>query len=136
MSYVVGFRSKYQVETGTADFTNGVFCYISGLVNDTVEKRLLHRLYKSYVSESDFVATTDLVLHLKKTCKQYERFFEAFDKAVEETQYYIKKQIYYPILVQIVGIPYSFMEIPLSDYDNLEGDPLWMRPEYMLEKYG
>jgi hypothetical protein len=31
--------------------------------------------------------------------------------------------------------PYRYLQIPLEDYDNLEGDPLWMRPEYMLEKY-
>ena len=35
-------------------------------------------------------------------------------------------------------MPYPLIEeeIPLEDYDNLEGDPFWMRPEYMLERYG
>jgi hypothetical protein len=136
MKYTVGFRSKYQVEIGSASFVNGVFFSIFRLAGDLDEERLLHRLYKSYVSESDFAKTFNLVLRIKNYCCEYTQFFEAFDKAIEETQYYQKKQVYYPIRIEIVGIPYSFLEVPLEDYDNLEGDPLWMRPEYVLEKYG
>ena len=63
---------------------------------------------------------------------------EKLKRGIENSEYFIKYGDYYPIRLCIHDVFYSMVEeeIPLEDYDNLEGDPLWMRPEYMLEKYG
>jgi hypothetical protein len=49
--------------------------------------------------------------------------------------WYKKSGHYIALKIILAASPYRYLRIPLEDYDNLEGDPLWMRPEYMLEKY-
>jgi len=108
------------------------------LINDN---SLIDRLYKRYVNRRENIQTlnlieskskqnpisllNDLVLKFRNEISHAEYFYSEFGK-------------YIPIRLVICDMPYPLIEeeIPLEDYDNLEGAPLWMRPEYMLEKYG
>ena len=116
---------------------------------------LIDRLYRKYVRYDDIDATRDLVKQIfdsmmftKKLC---DTFLEAYDSCVDDVKNYTNgdKRLYgkhkggcSPIRIINVTDPivvlYAAVEslIPDEDYDNLEGDPLWMRPEYMIEKYG
>ena len=81
----------------------------------------------------------------------------AYDKCIDAVKYYVEKnEMPYgredgrddcpPIrIVNVTGVNddevpeyifYSSLEgqLPLEEYDNLEGNPFWMRPEYLNER--
>ena len=108
------------------------------LINDTP---LIDRLYRRYVKREDGLITLNQL-------KEKHNIFGGgllgeliikFAGSIEKSENsLIKFGEYVPVHLVICDMPYPLIEedIPLEDYDNLEGDPLWMRPEYMLEKYG
>jgi hypothetical protein len=89
------------------------------------------RLFRRYVKREETNFTRDSLLKLSNG-KLKKKLLEAFDYRVKTDEYLGK---YSPIHITLTACPYRYLQIPLEDYDNLEGDPLWMRPEYMLEKY-
>lgn len=109
------------------------------LINDNT---LIDRLYKRYVRPEDNNKTLNILESKAKIIHNnlLEKLIEKFAKGIEGSNldYEIFGGDYYPIRLGIGDTFFSMVEeeIPLEDYDNLEGDPLWMRPEYMLEKYG
>lgn len=116
----------------------GVVFDLFQLINKTP---LIDRLYRRYVRREDnFQTLKDLENILKNTDnKLLVDLIENFREAIEDSEYFFKKYgEYFPIRFCIHDVFFSMVEehIPLEDYDNLEGDPLWMRAEYMMEKYG
>lgn len=107
------------------------------VVNDTP---LIDRLYRRYVKHEDNEQTLALLISKAQMVKNslLNEFVEKLAAGIKNSEYFSKYGEYYPIRLCIHDTFYSIVEenIPLEDYDNLEGDPLWMRPEYMLEKYG
>ena len=102
---------------------------------------LIDRLYRRYVRREDNEKTL-MLLHSKVGIIHNEplkNLLEKFARGIENSEYFFKKYgEYVPVRLVIGDMPYPLIEeeIPLEDYDNLEGDPFWLRPEYMIEKYG
>ena len=103
---------------------------------------LIDRLYRRYVRREDNVQTLD-VLREKATLISeplLNCLIEKLEDGIKGSELSLKTfgGEYCPIRLCIHDVFYAMVEeeIPLEDYDNLEGDPLWMRPEYMIEKYG
>lgn len=114
---------------------------LSILFNTINDCQLIDRLYRRYVKHEDNEKTLALLISKSKIVKNnlLNELVKKFERGIENSEYFFKKYgEYFPIRLVICDMPYSLIEedIPLEDYDNLEGDPLWMRPEYMLEKYG
>lgn len=127
------------------------------------EYELIDRLYRKYVRYEDIEATQRLVEQIFDEIKFDEAlrddFRYAYEKCVEDVHEDAGKngELYGrddkaqcpPIrIVNVTGISTDMSpmpeymwyisaedEIPLEDYDNLEGNPFWMRPEYVVEKY-
>ena len=119
--------------------------------NRVINLRYIDRLYGKYVLREDLLATLDLVfmftrnIILNYDVRKHESLVRVglgIVKAFHSALYGIWFEKFYeiPVHLMIIDRPYWALkaaeDIPLEDYDNLEGDPLWMRPEYMLEKYG
>ena len=123
---------------------------------------LIDRLYRRYVKYEDIDATRKLVgkvfddISFDITLRN--DFIDAYDRCINTVKRRINEEEHYggrgrgycpPIrIVNVTGIDTDmdaipeYMayisaegEIPLEDYDNLEGNPFWMRPEYVVEKY-
>lgn len=109
------------------------------LINDDP---LIDRLYKRYVRHEDNIKTLNVLESKAKSIQKHllKELVEKFKKGIEgsDLDYKTFGGEYYPVRLGIGDTFYSLLEeeVPLEDYDNLEGDPLWLRPEYMLEKYG
>jgi hypothetical protein len=116
-----------------------------------LELYCINRLYQKYVMEEDLLDTLDLTFMftrtviLNKNMKHLDILAKiglGIVKAFHSALYVIKSEHHYnfPVSLIIIDAPYRFFrigdDVPLEDIDNLEGDPLWMRPDYMLEKYG
>ena len=57
---------------------------------------------------------------------------------MENSDFFFKKDgEYEPLRLVVLDEPYCMLSdnIPLEDYDNNDGEPFWMRPEYIIEKY-
>ena len=115
---------------------------------------LIDRLYRRYVRYDDIEATKGLVEQLfdeihfdKALCEEFRYAYNNCEEDAEKYKHEYNE--YIPIrLVNVTGIHTDMApmpeymayimaeeEIPLEDYDNLEGNPFWMRPEYVVEKY-
>ena len=105
------------------------------------EDVLINRLYTKYVKKEDIentkVALEKAVSKLKgSSLKKIQFILNSFLHLMKCVEYEFEDyNSYVPIRIVLIDSPYRYLEIPLEDYDNLEGDPLWMRPEYVLEKY-
>jgi hypothetical protein len=107
-----------------------------------VDNKLIDRLYRRYVKREDVSNTRNMLneilfqLESRKERKCLIQIIKAFDDQAACAEYSLQDYgKYHPIRIFLTASPYRYLQIPLEDYDNLEGDPLWMRPEYMLEKY-
>ena len=108
------------------------------LINDS---DLIDRLFRRYVKRESNKETLNI---LKTKLSSYNSellklLVSKFENEIEHSEYFLQRfNTHIPIRLIISDMPYPLIEeeVPLEDYDNLEGDPLWMRPEYMLEKYG
>lgn len=107
------------------------------------ENNLLLRLYKKVVKQEDLDATIGLLKQIQKNFrgnqkKILEKIINAYEYLLELLQLRMKKgKNYSPIKFVLLDIPYSVLDrnIPLEDYENNEGEPFWMRPQYILEHY-
>ena len=123
---------------------------------------LIDRLYRRYVRYEDIDATQRLVEQIFDEI-QFDKalrndFTYAYEQCIEDVkedagkngEHYGEGGNYcHPIrILNVTGIHTDMSpmpeymayisaegEIPLEDYDNLEGNPFWMRPEYVVEKY-
>lgn len=108
-------------------------------INDNL---LIDRLYRRYVKRIDNIATVEILKEKVDLCPDplLTCLINKLEKGIKGSELSLKTfdGDYVPVRLGIGDIFYSMVEedIPLEDYDNLEGDPLWTRPEYMLEKYG
>ena len=106
------------------------------LINDNL---VIDRLYRRYIRREDNEKTLTILTSKTKIMKSkiLDTLTEKIALGVENSNYF-KEYGYCPVRLCIHDIVLSWIEeqVPLEDYDNLEGDPLWMRPEYMIEKYG
>ena len=111
--------------------------YYKLLLKQSQKNRLIDRLFRRYVKEEDVLATIESLKKLPKN-ELTDKLIEAFIYRTKTAEYCFKESgKYMPIRIICTDTVYWLIEknISLEDYDNLEGDPLWMRPEYMLEKY-
>ena len=78
----------------------------------------------------------------KRNCidnKLLEKLINACERGANYVNLSFKTfNVYEPLRLVILNEPYFSLslDIPLEDYDNNEGEPFWMRPEYIIEKYG
>lgn len=109
------------------------------------DNNLLDRLYRKYVKYVALVETLEVLsFSLEGVVRKHNDYREiadrltfAFNDAIDMAKAEVSKyNEYTPIRLVPAELPYRYFNVPLEDYDNLEGAPLWMRPEYMLEKYG
>ena len=106
------------------------------------KNELVDRLYRRYVRKEEIANTRNILeklysqLNIKHEKKLFSQLLEAVEDQIECSKLCFERSgEYIPIRIILASSPYRYLEIPLEDYDNLEGDPLWMRPEYVLEKY-
>ena len=126
-TYVIGYSEEYNV-----------------LLKRFLNNYYMERLYRRYVKKEDIISTrAKIVDSYKELTKKEQPFFdkllEAFDYRTKTAEYCLEDYgKYCPLRIVCTDTVYLMLEknIPLEDYDNLEGDPFWMRPEYVLEKYG
>jgi hypothetical protein len=132
-----------EIALGSLDiFSLGKAFDYSNLFSEIKSNEFIDRLYRRYVKMEDVHDTRHILSKvLSQSKKQKEKplltqLIKAFDDQVECSRLCFKRSgKYIPIRIFLTASPYRYLQIPLEDYDNLEGDPLWMRPEYMLEKY-
>jgi hypothetical protein len=99
----------------------------------------LERLYKRYVRFEDITKTKEVLKEKSDTSKFAKILYDEFLICLDDVTWLLEDwNKYLPIHLSLSDVAYCIVKknVPLEDYDNLEGDPLWMRPEYMLEKYG
>ncbi len=104
---------------------------------------LLIRLYRKYVkreqvSSTIYLLKSKLVLLKNKEQKILNHLVDACKYASEVSELsYQTFGIYRPLRLVTLDEPYCMLSqnIPLEDYDNNDGEPFWMRPEYIIEKY-
>ena len=113
------------------------YCYYKKISDNN----LLDRLFRKYVRQSDVESTKMALLQMKlsdRYKKMYNRLIEAFDDQAYFAEYNFQHYgRYVPIRIILFDEPYCTLsdEIPLEDYDNNEGEPFWMRPQYIIENY-
>ena len=123
---------------------------------------LIDRLYRRYVRYEDINATRELVSkvfdEISFNTALRNDFIDAYDKCINTVERRIKEKeehyggrgrSYCPPsrIVNVTGVntdtspipDYMWYiseegELPLKEYDNLEGNPFWMRPEYLDER--
>lgn len=106
-------------------------------------EELLVRLYKKYVKRENVDKTVDLlkagVSRMKgKNKKIFDSLLFAFEDGVEGSEISLRSfGKYEPLRLVVLDEPYCMLSdnISLEDYDNNDGEPFWMRPEYIIEKY-
>jgi hypothetical protein len=132
-----------EVGLGSLDiFSLGDALSCNRLLVRMLDFELIDRLYRRYVRKDDVLYTgnilSETLLRYKngKEKKLLARLVDAYTDQAECSELAFKRcGEYFPIRLFLTASPYRYLQIPLEDYDKLEGDPLWMRPEYMLEKY-
>ena len=101
------------------------------------DNKYIDRLFRKYVRKADTIATKEALLALPDN-QFVKKLIEAFDyiSGVAEDVFEDYGE-YVPIRIVLFDEPYSMLSrnIPLEDYDNNDGEPFWMRPEYIIEKY-
>lgn len=99
---------------------------------------LSQRLYKKYLTFDQLDKTKEelqLVQKLISRQKIEQNICDSLNKAIESSQYFMENgEDYDPIRIAITEMPASFDDEfrDLSEYDNLQGPPFWLR-EYLQE---
>ena len=116
--------------------------YYKFFQNNLDNNELLDRLYRRYVKRENVNATKEYLksLEIKKStnslAKKIRKSLE--DQAECSELRFARTKRYIPVRIVLFDEPYHLLSrnIPLEDYDNNEGEPFWMRPDYLIEKYG
>lgn len=104
----------------------------------------IDRLYRRYVRQEEvkntLVALDDCMSNASKLDKHMiSKLKDALIRGDEASKLCIEDYgKYIPVHIVLSDEPYyliSHCNIPLEDYDNNDGEPFWMRPEYIIEKY-
>lgn len=81
---------------------------------------------------------TNLNLQGKNLSNTFKKYFDHLEDCIETAEL-IKKErgSYEPIRIVVSDLPefYADDDRPLEDYDNLEGEPFWMRTEPTMEAF-
>lgn len=98
---------------------------------------IIDRLFRRYVRREDVLITKQELLKLPDN-RYTKNLINAFDYRSKSAEYFLEDWgEYLPIRLILADEPYCTLSrnIPLEDYDNNDGEPFWMRPEYILEHY-
>jgi len=102
---------------------------------------LLDRLYRRYIRRND-VDNTLKLLGEYQVNQKYKTLKNNLLNAIKDQATCAENNLedygeYVPVRIVLFDLPYSVIDddIPLEDYDNNDGEPFWMRPEYIVEKY-
>lgn len=104
---------------------------------------LIDRLYRRYVRHEDISYTLEaldncLICASKSDKQKILKIKSSLLEGNKASELCIKDYgKYIPVHIILFDMPYSVLSrnIPIDDYDNLEGEPFWMRPQYILEHY-
>lgn len=105
---------------------------------------LIQRMYLRYVNRNDVKNTLRALLEEERRQKTdykvqlFKRVYDSLKKRASMSEKCLEKfGKYIPVRIILFDEPYCTLSdnIPLEDYDNNEGEPFWMRPEYILEHY-
>ena len=107
------------------------------------QNSILLDFFKRVVKEKNIKSTFDILKLQRRRCnnlqkKLLDKIIQAYEYQMELTGLYCDKgKKYDPIRFVILDEPYSTLSrnIPLEDYDNNDGEPFWMSPQYILEHY-
>ena len=107
------------------------------------QNSLLLDFFKKVVKEENIKSTFEILKLQRKRCnnlqkKLLDKIIQAYEYQVELTDLYRDKgKKYDPIRFVILDEPYCTLSrnIPLEDYGNNDGEPFWMRPQYILDHY-
>lgn len=103
----------------------------------------IDRLYRQYVKQEDVQNTLDALDNClskvsEKNKKKILKLKNSLNRGNEAAKLCIEDYgKYISVRIVLFDEPYCTLSdnIPLKDYDNIEGEPFWMRPEYILEHY-
>ena len=109
----------------------------------TNDSELLCRLYRKYIKRDDVDSTIQLLKSSTgKIDMSYNKLLGKLISACEKGKDYVDLcsqtfGVYKPLRLVILDEPYFSLSlnIPLEDYDNNDGEPFWMRPQYILDHY-
>ncbi|WP_374974373.1 hypothetical protein [Acinetobacter venetianus] len=113
--------------------------------NDLDCSLVLDRLYRRYVRFEDIDKTKQVMDYYKTVLvKKSEdessnpllKYFRHFDSSVSSAlSFYQAFGEYLPVKISVVDLPWYLLEKhrPLEEYDQLEGEPFWMR-DYTQEE--
>ena len=106
------------------------------------KNQLIDRLFRCYVQREDAQATLKVLEGLKDVSDSEKLLISKLKKllinGIREAELYFEDyNQYMPVHIILLDLPYRILDrnIPLEDYDNNEGEPFWMRPQYILEHY-
>ena len=123
-----------------AEICNNLFDKIKSRNNSIVIDRLYRKIVRlEDVSELQSVLSRLISGDFDKTQKELiEKILKALTFFHDCAEHDLEKYgDYTPLRIMLIDLPYSVLDdnIPLEDYDNNDGEPFWMRPEYIIEKY-
>ena len=107
------------------------------------DNELLDRLFRKYVRREDVNKTTEALAtcaeDFSKSDKlRISKLKDLVVRGAKQGEYDLEDYgKYFPVRIILYDLPFSVIadDIPLEDYDNNDGEPFWMRPEYIIEKY-
>ena len=113
------------------------------ILSRSAKQELIMRLYKKYVRRQDVFDTiselrTQSTLYKGKQKRLLASVISACEFGAKKSELCLEKfGEYEPLRFVVLDEPYYLIShnIPLEDYDNNDGEPFWMRPEYIIEKY-
>lgn len=132
--YSLGYYSEF--------VSNDELYRLFGTLMEQNNSHLLARLYKKYVKEEDLNPTLCLLKKLKGKTRNdknlLKELISKFEYATQSSVYFKNKYGHYDaVRFVLLDEPYCTLSrnIPLEDYDNNDGEPFWMRPQYILDHY-
>ena len=107
------------------------------------DNELLDRLFRKYVRREDANKTAEALAtcaeNFSKSGKlRISKLKDLVIRGARQGEYDLEDYgKYFPVRIILYDLPFSVIadDIPLEDYDNNDGEPFWMRPEYIIEKY-
>lgn len=103
------------------------------IIKSELEKIYLDNWLETKLEPDETIEKMGTRLNLKaeNLADLFEPFFSGFYKTYETALFFHKEDNeYYPLKIVYTDLPYYAFDKrrPLEDYENLEGDPFWLRP--------